>query len=95
MQPYTRSNDNPEGQVWIWTQNSVADHISICKRKFCRIHSKHRFTSILKFIEDNWNLGQIGGGSLDYKANSLNNMFDFKSPNFNTLILNPTTEQKK
>jgi phospholipase C len=65
------------------------------KENFVKYTQNTDSTSILKFIEDNWNLGQIGGGSLDYKANSLNNMFDFKSPNFNTLILNPTTEQKK
>jgi len=65
------------------------------KENFVEYSQNTDFTSILKFIEDNWNLGQIGGGSLDYKANSLNNMFDFKSPNFNTLILNSTTEQKK
>ncbi|MDP4085305.1 MAG: alkaline phosphatase family protein [Bacillota bacterium] len=35
-------------------------------------------SSILKFIEDNWNLGSIGGDSSDIKAGSLNNMFDFK-----------------
>ncbi|NRD77803.1 alkaline phosphatase family protein [Bacillus sp. BRMEA1] len=35
-------------------------------------------SSILKFIEDNWNLGRIGGDSFDVKAGSLNNMFDFK-----------------
>jgi phospholipase C len=42
------------------------------------VEDKHTdLTSILKFIEDNWNLGQIGGGSLDAKANSLDNLFDF------------------
>jgi len=65
------------------------------KENFVEYSQNTDFTSILKFIEDNWNLGQIGGGSFDYKANSLNNMFEFKSPNYNTLILNPTTEQKK
>ena len=59
------------------------------KENFVEYSQNTDFTSILKFIEDNWNLGQIGGGSLDYKANSLNNMFEFKSPNYNTLILNP------
>ena len=28
-------------------------------------HNRTDFTSILKFIEDNWRLGRIGGGSLD------------------------------
>lgn len=34
-------------------------------------------TSILKFIEDNWSLGRIGGNSLDNQAGSILNMFDF------------------
>ena len=34
-------------------------------------------TSILRFIEDNWNLGRIGDQSFDAKAGSLMNMFDF------------------
>ena len=42
-------------------------------------HNRTDYTSILKFIEDNWLGGkQIGGGSLDVKAGSLDNIFDFK-----------------
>jgi len=37
-------------------------------------------TSIISFIEQNWSLGRIGGGSADAIAGSLDNMFDF-SPN--------------
>lgn len=49
-------------------------------------------TSILKFIEDNWNLGRIGGNSTDAMAGSLNNMFDFSHPsNMKKLFLNPGT----
>jgi phospholipase C len=33
--------------------------------------------SILRFIEDNWNLGRIGGGSADSAAGNLDNAFDF------------------
>jgi len=33
--------------------------------------------SILKFIEDNWNLGRIGNGSADATAGSIMGMFDF------------------
>jgi phospholipase C len=36
-------------------------------------------SSILRFIEDNWNLGRIGNGSTDVKAGTLNGMFDFTS----------------
>ncbi len=38
-------------------------------------------TSILRFIEDNWNLGRIGDFSFDEQAGTLNNMFDFKKKN--------------
>jgi phospholipase C len=34
-------------------------------------------TSVLRFIEDNWNLGRIGDGSFDAMAGSLEGMFDF------------------
>src|SRR6202012_1939803 len=36
--------------------------------------------SILRFIEDNWNLGRIGNGSADSAAGNLDNAFDF-NPN--------------
>jgi phospholipase C len=38
-------------------------------------------TSITRFIEDNWNLGRIGGGSFDAIANPINGMFNFTNPN--------------
>jgi phospholipase C len=34
-------------------------------------------SSVLKFIEDNWNLGTIGDQSFDDIAGSLKNIFDF------------------
>src|SRR5665213_18247 len=34
-------------------------------------------SSILRFIEDNWNLGRIGGNSSDAKAGMLGGMFNF------------------
>jgi phospholipase C len=34
-------------------------------------------SSILRFIEDNWNLGRIGDNSFDEKAGSILNMFNF------------------
>jgi phospholipase C len=49
-------------------------------------------SSILRFIEDNWNLGRIGDHSFDEEAGPLTNMFDFSgSGSANTLILDPTT----
>jgi phospholipase C len=34
-------------------------------------------SSILRFIEDNWNLGRLGGQSFDARAGSLSGLFDF------------------
>ena len=49
-------------------------------------------SSILRFIEDNWNLGRLGGGSYDALAGTLNNMFNFDRRAFpRQLILDPST----
>jgi phospholipase C len=47
-------------------------------------------SSVVRFVEENWNLGHIGDGSFDFEAGSLNDMFDF-SPGYNNppLFLNP------
>ena len=48
-------------------------------------------SSILRFIEDNWNLGQIGDQSFDAKAGSLLNMFNFsQGHSADKLFLDPT-----
>jgi phospholipase C len=51
-------------------------------------------SSILRFIEDNWDLGRIGSGSTDATAGTLNNMFDFDSDHHDharRLLLDPAT----
>jgi phospholipase C len=50
-------------------------------------------SSILRLIEDNWNLGRIGSGSTDAIAGTLNNMFNFSQggPHTHGLILDPQT----
>jgi phospholipase C len=51
-------------------------------------------SSVLRFIEDNWELGLIGNGSYDKWAGTLDNMFDFSHPargKSTALILDPTT----
>src|ERR687885_278816 len=56
-------------------------------------HSLTDQSSIIKFIEDNWQLGRIGDQSFDARAGSLGNMFDF-DPNDKPapkLFLDPTT----
>jgi phospholipase C len=40
-------------------------------------HSVTEQASILRFIEDNWSLGRLGGGSADEDAGSIEGMFDF------------------
>jgi phospholipase C len=51
-------------------------------------------SSVLRFIEDNWNLGRIGPGSTDAVAGNLNGMFDFDDRGSGKkLILDPKTGQ--
>jgi phospholipase C len=64
-----------------------------------RNYVDHRLTdqsSVLRFIEDNWKLGRIGGGSFDSIAGTLNGMFDFDEQDRDDsedrkLFLEPTT----
>lgn len=61
-------------------------------------HSVTDQSSILKFIEDNWNLGQIPDPeSFDKKAGSLNNMFNFGhgDRDVDKLFLDPITGEKQ
>jgi phospholipase C len=49
-------------------------------------------TSILRFIEDNWKLGRIGGGSFDAIAGSLAGLFEFAEGGVTRrLFLDPAT----
>ncbi len=55
-------------------------------------HSVTDQTSILRFIEDNWNLGQIGNQSLDKLAGSLDGMLTKGNESGGSkLFLNPST----
>ena len=62
-----------------------------------RNHVDHAVTdqsSILRFIEDNWNLARIGNGSTDAIAGSLNGLFSFgDGGRASKLILDPATGQ--
>ena len=61
------------------------------KRNFVD-HSLEDMTSIIRFIEDNWSLGQIGDQSFDAEAGSILNAFDFGHPVATPpLILDPNT----
>jgi len=48
-------------------------------------------SSIIRFIEDNWNLGRIGNGSTDGIAGSLMGLFDFHQNGNRKLFLDPFT----
>ena len=48
-------------------------------------HSMTDQASILRFIEDNWNLGRIGNQSFDSIAGSLDNMINFDIKGQNTI----------
>ncbi|HEY1754279.1 MAG TPA: alkaline phosphatase family protein [Bryobacteraceae bacterium] len=54
-------------------------------------HTTTDTTSILRFIEDNWNLGRIGDQSFDAIAGSILNSFDFTGTPAKPLILDPTS----
>ena len=54
-------------------------------------HSVTDQTSILRFIEDNWDTGRIGDASFDSLAGSLSGMFDFRRPRAKRLLLDPET----
>ena len=49
-------------------------------------------SSILRFIEDNWQLRRIGGSSFDARAGTIEGMFDFKGgKKAPKLFLDPST----
>jgi phospholipase C len=48
-------------------------------------------SSVVRFIEENWGLPQIGNGSFDQFAGTLFNMFDFKNQRDDIVILDPST----
>ena len=55
-------------------------------------HSTTDQSSVVTFIEDNWDLGRIGNGSTDATAGSLRNMFDFDNhERVDRLFLDPMT----
>src|SRR3954447_15968913 len=54
-------------------------------------HTRTDQTSVIRFIEDNWQLGRIGDGSFDVLAGPLAGMFDFSRRHDSRLILDPDT----
>jgi len=59
-------------------------------------HSVTDQASILRFIEDNWQLGRIGDQSFDKRAGTLSAMFDFSDRHgVRRLFLDPKTGQSR
>jgi phospholipase C len=54
-------------------------------------HSLTDQSSVVRFIEDNWNLGRLGGGSADALAGTLTSMLDVHRASSAHLILDPST----
>jgi phospholipase C len=54
-------------------------------------HTVNDQTSILRFIEDNWGLPQIGDQSFDALANSILGHFDFTKAHPGSVMLNPAS----
>jgi phospholipase C len=54
-------------------------------------HTTTDQSSAIHFIEDNWSLGRIGGGSFDAISGSVTNMFDFRHLHANPVLLNPNS----
>ncbi|HEY1293937.1 MAG TPA: alkaline phosphatase family protein [Chloroflexota bacterium] len=52
-------------------------------------------SSVIRFIEDNWNLGRIGNGSSDATAGSLTNMLDLGGHRADRLFLDPATGERR
>ena len=50
-------------------------------------------SSVVKFIEENWDLPQIGNGSFDQIAGPIDNMFNWHNQRTEKLILDPSTGQ--
>ncbi|MBI4900670.1 MAG: alkaline phosphatase family protein [Actinobacteria bacterium] len=54
-------------------------------------HTQTDQASILRFIEDNWNVGRIGGASADTRAGSLAGMLHLPNPKAPQVLVDPRT----
>ena len=48
-------------------------------------------SSVVKFIEENWDLPPIGNGSFDQIAGPIDNMFNWNNQRSDKVVLDPTT----
>ena len=58
-------------------------------------HTTTDQSSVVRFIEDNWDLGRIGGGSTDATAGTLRNLFDFDGHRNDRLFLDAETGERR
>jgi len=58
-------------------------------------HALTAQSAILRFIEQNWHLGQIGDGSFDVRSGSIMPMFEFGRHAAARLFLNPSTGEPR
>jgi phospholipase C len=58
-------------------------------------HSTTDQSSVVRFIEDNWNLSRLGNGSTDATAGSLTGMLDFNGNRADRLFLDPSTGERR
>jgi len=87
--------DGIEGRCGYGPRQPLLVISPFAKRNFVD-HTLTDQSSVLRFIEDNWNTGRIGGGSFDEIAGSLSNMFDFDDGDDDRrLFLDPTTGERR
>jgi phospholipase C len=58
-------------------------------------HSTTDQSSVVRFIEDNWNLGRIGNGSTDATAGSFATLLDFGHHHADRLFLDPISGDRR
>lgn len=89
-----RASAQPGGEICPRPQAGTAVSFLVISPFAKENYVDHRITdqsSILRFIEDNWDLGRLGGGSTDAKAGTLTGFFDFGEARRIRLLLDPQT----
>jgi hypothetical protein len=75
------------GLLWIWTEIPPSRDFALREGELTLTDQ----SSILRFIENNWDLGRIGKGSYDEVAGRLTNMFTFERKRRESVFLDTTT----
>jgi phospholipase C len=89
--PTTQPNPQPEDRCGVGPRLPILVISPYAKQNYVDSGFSEQ-SSVLKFIEDNWNLGRIGGTSADAGAGSIDGMFDFHTHHLApAIIMNDTT----